>query len=86
MTRQGARKKRGATDPANLVKSCEIRCSNSGLIEDSSLSACDAVSLGRWYSTLRSTAVPWVSGSSSSRTAPLDPADKGTKIRQHVVE
>jgi len=49
MTRQGAEKK-GGGDPSNSGKSCEIRCSNSGLIEDSSLSACDAVSLGR-YST-----------------------------------
>jgi len=54
-------RKRGggrATDPANSGKSSEIRCCNSGLIEDSSLSACDAVSLGRLYSTFRSTGVP----------------------------
>lgn len=57
MTRQGGKTKR-AMDSANSGKSCEIRCSNSGLIEDSSFSARDTVSLGRWYSTFRSTAVP----------------------------
>jgi hypothetical protein len=57
MTRQGAETKR-AMDSANSGKSCEIRCSNSGLIEQSSFSACDAVSLGRWYWTFRSNAVP----------------------------
>jgi hypothetical protein len=74
------RKKRRATYLANSGKSC----SNSGIIVDSSLSACDTVSLGRRYSTFRSTAVPQVSGSSSLRTVTLDPEDTGTKLLHNV--